>query len=241
MRALIYTSAYLSTVEELDWEGQGRRAGERLALLTPLVKAYCSDRCFEICRDAIQTMGGAGYLSDYPVEQLTRDSKILSIWEGTNYIQSLDLVGRKLQAAEGRVFANLIEETRSFCRQQKDRPALRSSAAVLLKAVDKIESVVHQYSVWMGSPEMARIPWSSTRFLDSMAEVVIAKLLLEQGVIALERLEDKTLASPQQSFYQGKITVVRHYCTNILPQACARTFSILEGDDSALRLEEEAF
>ena len=64
----------------------------------PLVKAYGSDQAFRVCETAIQTYGGAGYTRDYPVEQYCRDAKIFSIYEGTNHIQAMDLVGRKLGA-----------------------------------------------------------------------------------------------------------------------------------------------
>ena len=82
-------------------------------LLTPISKAYCSDKAVEICTLGIDIFGGYGYCSEYPMEQYLRDAKIATIYEGTNYIQSLDLVGRKLGQNKGRNLINLFREIAS--------------------------------------------------------------------------------------------------------------------------------
>ncbi len=89
-------------------------------LLVPLVKAYGSDQAFRICEEAIQTYGGAGYTKDYPVEQYCRDAKIFSIYEGTNHIQAMDLVGRKLGQARRRQHAG-VPRRRGRLRRSRTR------------------------------------------------------------------------------------------------------------------------
>src|SRR5690606_26325111 len=98
IRALIVKLAYhqdkVRVLAGKDDASEAYHQGQ-VNLLTPLVKAYGSDQAFRICEKAIQVYGGAGFLKDHPVEQYCRDAKIFSIYEGTNAIQSLDLVGRK--------------------------------------------------------------------------------------------------------------------------------------------------
>src|SRR6202034_4802015 len=93
-------------------------------LLVPLVKAYGSDQGFRVCETAIQTYGGAGYTRDYPVEQYCRDAKIFSIYEGTNHIQAMDLVGRKLAQAGGSNLRAFLADVASFVGAQGDHPVL---------------------------------------------------------------------------------------------------------------------
>jgi alkylation response protein AidB-like acyl-CoA dehydrogenase len=97
-------------------------------LLTPLVKAYCAQRGFDVCVQAVQVYGGYGYIKEYPVEQLVRDCKITSIYEGTDGIQAMDLLGRKLGVAKGQVFLNLLGEIQKTMAQAKE-PAWRSCHA----------------------------------------------------------------------------------------------------------------
>ncbi|MCP4667081.1 MAG: acyl-CoA dehydrogenase, partial [Deltaproteobacteria bacterium] len=104
MRAMIGKLFYFIDVYEHDPdEANQKEAGLQVELFTPLVKAYCTDFGYRLTRDAIQVLGGVGYCSEFPVEQYARDIKIVSIWEGTNYINSLDLVGRKLNMEGGKV------------------------------------------------------------------------------------------------------------------------------------------
>jgi len=98
----------------------------------PLIKAYGSDQAFAICATAIQVYGGAGYLKDWPVEQYARDSKIFSIYEGTNHIQAMDLVGRKLMQRGGanvQAFGNDVARSSRRTRIiRRSRTASRCSA-----------------------------------------------------------------------------------------------------------------
>src|SRR4029077_5333012 len=100
-------------------------------LLVPLVKAYGSDQAFSICATAIQVYGGAGYLKDWPVEQYARDSKIFSIYEGTNQIQAMDLVGRKLRQRGGANVQAFGKDVSTFVAKHKEHPTLKDGIAIL--------------------------------------------------------------------------------------------------------------
>jgi alkylation response protein AidB-like acyl-CoA dehydrogenase len=96
----------------------------QVELLTPLVKAYSSDQTFQVCATAIQVLGGAGYTGDHPVEQYLRDSKVFSIYEGTNHIQAMDLVGRKLGQAGARTLKSFLADVGGFVARHQGHPAL---------------------------------------------------------------------------------------------------------------------
>src|SRR5262249_9393274 len=113
---------------------EGQYHTGQVDLLVPLLKAYGSDQAFQICATAIQTYGGAGYLKDWPVEQYCRDSKIFSIYEGTNHIQALDLVGRKLSQKGGANVQAFAKDVGTFVAAHKDHPHLGPQIAILAQA-----------------------------------------------------------------------------------------------------------
>jgi len=122
MRALLFKTYFLLDVSLFGSDEEEKEKSKGLVeIFVPLCKAYCSDMAYQLCRDAIQIYGGYGYSREYPVEQYARDSKILSLWEGTNYIQSLDLVGRKLRMAKGQIFAGWINDILKFVEDNKIR------------------------------------------------------------------------------------------------------------------------
>ena len=108
-------------------------------LLTPIVKAYCSDQAFRVCELAIQVYGGAGYVKDHPVEQYLRDAKIFSIYEGTNHIQALDLVVRKLRGRSGRDLSDFAGNLTGFVEKYSDDPAVGPEVKALGAAAQKMQ------------------------------------------------------------------------------------------------------
>src|SRR5215813_4902686 len=108
-------------------------------LLTPIVKAYCADQSFHITELAIQTYGGAGFVEDHPVEQYCRDAKIFSIYEGTNHIQAMDLIARKLQANGGESFAEFVGEIERFVREYERQPGIGSEVRALGEALEALK------------------------------------------------------------------------------------------------------
>ncbi len=110
-------------------------------LLTPLVKAYCAQRGFDVCVDAVQVYGGYGYIQEYPVEQLVRDCKITSIYEGTDGIQAMDLLGRKLGMAKGQVFMNFLGEIQKTVSLARDTAGLEEITAEFERAVIRLGEV----------------------------------------------------------------------------------------------------
>src|SRR5262249_30788825 len=116
-------------------EDEKARCQGLIEILTPIVKAYCTDMGMVVNHLAVQTHGGYGYCRDYPVEQMQRDQRINSIYEGTNGIQALDLVGRKLGTNEGKLLSVLLNETNAAIGEALETPELRQEALLVQAAV----------------------------------------------------------------------------------------------------------
>ena len=240
MRALVYRAYWSEDLaHNAPDEADRKRHRRRLELLTPLVKAYCSDRIFEMGRDGIQLLGGYGFTKEYPVEQYTRDCKILSIWDGTNYIQSADLVGRKLNMSGGKVFVEWVEELTGFIQKYREDKTFAQECALLDEALQTIIGLATDYGRYFAEGKIDLIPLTSTRFLDSMAEAAIAHLLLEQGIIARDKWSKDGLSDADRNFYSGKVETVRYYCRNFLPQVFGRARIIRMEDMTAISIPEE--
>ncbi|MBV8761820.1 MAG: acyl-CoA dehydrogenase, partial [Deltaproteobacteria bacterium] len=210
-------------------------------LLVPLVKAYGSDQAFAICATAIQVYGGAGYLKDWPVEQYCRDSKIFSIYEGTNHIQAMDLVGRKLMQRGGANIQAFAKDVGGFVAKHKDHAKLKDSVAVLAQAMEAMTATGGKFMQWFGGGKVEMVPTVANRFLEMMSETTVGWLLLEQAVVADAALEKLAADHPDRAFYTGKIFGAQYFAVNVLPGVAAKAQLIAREDRSAIDIPVEAF
>ena len=210
-------------------------------LLVPLLKAYGSDQSFSICATAIQVYGGAGYLHDWPVEQYCRDSKIFSIYEGTNHIQAMDLVGRKLMQRGGANVQAFGKDVATFVAADKEHPVLKDSIAVLGQAMEALTSTGGKFMAWFGGGRMEMVPTVANRFLEMMSETVVGWLLLEQAVIAETAAASLAADHPDRAFYDGKRYAAQYFAANVLPTVATKAQLIAREDRSALDIPLAAF
>lgn len=256
MRALVYMCAMcVDKAEALENREEAEKWEGIMELLTPVCKAYCSDIGFRVTELAIQVYGGYGYCQDYPVEQFMRDLKIASIYEGTNGIQALDLIGRKLGQKKGKNFINLLGEMNATISRYGGRSELKDLAPDVQEAVNMLADI-GMFFAKCGKEGKFMIPVShSYPFLNMLGCVSLGWLLLWQGGIASEKLEalhkkngidasksaefDKT--DKEALFYNGKLQSVRYYIKNVLPQAGAYQKAIKSEDLSVIQIAEEGF
>jgi hypothetical protein len=242
MRAMIGKLFYQIDMAEFDPDQEkAKKAMNQVELMTPLVKAYCSDFGYALIKDAMQVLGGVGYCQEFPVEQFARDERIVGIWEGTNYIQAMDLVGRKLGLAGGQVFQDWIQEAMAFTSQYKEDPDFGADFKLLFKAAQATGDYTMRYMQYFGGGKLNMIALSATRFLDCFTETLMGQLLLEQALLARDKLKGVDPQSADGIFYRGKIETVHYYCRNILPNVFARHAALQQEDTSALDIPEEAF
>jgi alkylation response protein AidB-like acyl-CoA dehydrogenase len=214
----------------------------QVELLTPLVKAYSSDQAFRVCETAIQTLGGAGYIKDYGIEQYCRDSKIFSIYEGTNHIQAMDLVGRKMGMHGGMHLMNAVSDVAKFVAANNSHPTLAKEVQALARAQETVSGAAMKFMGWFQGGKMAMVPLNANRFLEMMSELVVGWLLLEQGILAHKAAEGIAAKDhPDHAFYQGKIASARYYARNVLPGVAAKMELINLEDDTPLTIEDSAF
>jgi alkylation response protein AidB-like acyl-CoA dehydrogenase len=210
-------------------------------LLTPIFKSYATDQGFQIAATAIQAYGGAGFLKDHPAEQYCRDAKIFSIYEGTNHIQALDLVGRKLRQAGGKPALDFLSDVGRFLEAHAKHPRLASSVAELKKAHAATGQILGKLMDWgkVGNVDLTSL--AANRVLEILAELAVAWLLLEGAVIAHETLPKVAASHPDHAFYEGKLHTAQYYALNVLPGVLTKADIIAKEDRSALDISEQAF
>jgi hypothetical protein len=190
--------------------------------------------------DAIQVHGGYGYITDYQVEQVARDVKISSIWEGTNFIQSLDLVGRKFGLKKGQAFKNWIEDISTFIEANKDVVGFEQEFKILLDAFEDYKAIIEQLKKYMQDGKTQMMPLFSTRILHASSMFYCARLILEQGLLANKKLKGLSEGDVDAKFYKGKIASARFYTKNVLPEIAAIRKIVEIGDTTAIDIDEES-
>ena len=164
---------------------------------------------------ALQTLGGYGFAREYPIEQLYRDNRLNPIHEGTNGVQALDLLGRKVRQDNGAGFRALLTRMRTAATQASARGDLASLGAQLTEAVDRLERVTASLLALGGDPTRALA--NATAYLDLVNRTVIAWLWLRQALVASNALA-ATTAESEQNFYRGKLQAARYWFGWELPR-----------------------
>jgi alkylation response protein AidB-like acyl-CoA dehydrogenase len=247
MRALVlYTATAQDTLQIAA--AAGRRDAHATALnnlLLPLVKGVGSERAHEMLTLSLQTLGGSGYLQDYPIEQYARDAKIDSLYEGTTAIQGLDLYFRKIVRDEGRALAYLLAQIRDFAAADAGNGRLKAERAALARAADDVEALVTvMHGFLAGSmeqpAEIYRAGLNTTRLLLALGDLVIGWLLGRQAEVAQARLDEDGQPA-DRAFYQGKIAAARFFAATVLPRLAAEREIAEATSLDLMELPEEAF
>ena len=249
MRALIAKLTthidYERIFQHKDKEKAAYHKGQ-VDLLTPLVKAYASDEAFRICETSLQIHGGAGYVKDLPIEQYLRDSKIFSIYEGTNAIQALDLVGRKLGLAAGQHTMAFLGDIQKFIdkhavdEHKKDMSDFEKGLVYLQKGHEALKACTGQFLAWFQSRAMENIILNAEVFLNMMAKLTIGWLLLEATAIAQEKLKERVNPA-DKAFYEGKKYSGIYFSNCVLPDIIGDSEKLREGHQSPMKISDDAF
>ena len=239
-RAMVISTFYLVDIKNHHSDKEViKQAKDRIEINTPLVKAFCSDYALECISAALQVYGGYGFSEEYPCAELYRDARIYPIWEGTNYIQSMDLVGRKMTMKKGQIFADWLNDIKSFATS-KVTAALSAEFALLnhyIGVYDEIQTTINEYRA-QGREDLIKI--LATRLLHATGKLFGGKLLLEMALIAQARCEELGAQHFDYPFYAGKVASARFYLRNILPDLAATLEIIKHADTSAIELDEKA-
>jgi len=205
-----------------------------LDLLTPIVKAWPSDYGLAANDLAIQVLGGAGYTHDFPVERLYRDNRLNAIHEGTNGIQALDLLGRKVLADRGRVLGVLARRIETTVARARGEPVLSAQADEVAGWLQRITHAVEALGVVATRDGMEAALANASLFLDALGHVVVAWLWLEQALVATRRLAEPDLASSTHDFLEGKLLAARYFIEWELPTKRHALTLVTQGDRTVL-------
>jgi hypothetical protein len=244
IRALIVKLAqHNDRVEVLRGKDEQKTAYHQgqVDLLVPLVKAYGSDQGFRVCETAIQTYGGVGYTKDFPVEQYCRDAKIFSIYEGTNHIQAMDLVGRKLGQAGGANLQAFLGDVAQFVQKHSADPVLGAAVKQLSLAQEALSGSAMRLLMWFQTGNVGLVPLHANRFLEMMSETTVAWLLLEGAVIAIDKKKTVVAGHPDAAFYEGKIAAAQFFARNVLPAVELKAKMMADEDKTPIELSDAAF
>ena len=215
--------------------------GGQVDLLVPLVKAYGTDQGFRICETAIQTYGGVGYTKDFPAEQYCRDAKIFSIYEGTNHIQAMDLVGRKVGQAGGANLQAFLADIGAFVQKHSADATLGGAVKTLASAQEALGGSALRLLQWFQTGNVGLVPLHANRFLEMMSETAVAWLLLEGAAIAIQKKPGVAAGHPDVAFYEGKIAAALYYARNVLPGVELKARLMAEEDKSPLEIPDAGF
>ena len=215
-------------------------ANDLIELTTPLCKAYPSDEGWWLIGEAIQSYGGYGYCEEYPLSQIARDMKIYSIWEGTNYIQSMDLVGRKMNMKNGSVFGAWVQEMVDFHEANNGNEALSKEFANLGKALDAYKDMLKALAGY-SKTNMSMIPLYSHRVLTASAQLFCGRQILDQAVLADKKAKEVGQDHFDYKFYTGKVATAKYYVRNVVPNVWAVAEIVIDGDTSAIDVPVDVF
>jgi alkylation response protein AidB-like acyl-CoA dehydrogenase len=248
MRALVlFTASQQDTVADAASRGEEATEATRLNdLLLPLVKGCGSERSYELLgSQSLQTLGGSGFLQDYPIEQYIRDSKIDTLYEGTTAIQGMDLFFRKIVRDQGAALTGLVTQIQEFADSEAGNGRLKNERELLANALGDVQGMVEAMVGYLTAaiedqPSMYKVGLNTSRLLLSLGDVVIGWLLLRQAEVALNAL---TAGAPDKDkdFYEGKVVAAKFFAQTRLPLLAAERV-IVEGTNlEVMDLPESAF
>ncbi|MDI6727067.1 MAG: acyl-CoA dehydrogenase [Smithellaceae bacterium] len=244
IRAMIFKGFYYLDLQANGGDAvQAREAGALAEIYTPLVKCYASEMSLQLIAEAIQVLGGVGYTREYPVEQYLRDSKVLTIWEGTSFIHGQDLVNRKMRMDGGAPFMNWMNLINDFIDKNRQAAGFEREMANLEQGLGSVRTLKSLYDSWFRNFVEKRqfIPLNAVKTLFVCAQVQVAQCLMEQALVAKRNLETLPEGDGDQFFYRGKIASARYYLNQILPQVLVQTEIIQQEERMALEVPEEVF
>jgi len=255
MRAMMYRTYFAFDVMHCETDPvKKKKASDLIEVTTPLCKAYPSDEAWWLIGEAIQAYGGYGYCEEYPVAQIARDVKIYSIWEGTNFIQAMDLVGRKWTMEKGAVFAEFIKEMRDFYEANKGAVEAAASGdaaqpdlsldkefAILGRALDAYAQIQMAIGGYFAQKQISMMPLHARRILTATSQLYAGRCILDQALLASKKAQELGPDHYDYNFYIGKIMSAKYFMRNVVPNVFIARDIIKDGDRSALDIPVAAF
>jgi alkylation response protein AidB-like acyl-CoA dehydrogenase len=241
MRSLLY---YIGMCDDkidisTDPDEQSKYQGI-IDLLIPITKGYVTDKAFELCSQGLQVYGGYGYIKEYPMEQLLRDCRITMIYEGTNGIQAMDLLGRKLGMNKGKPIMDLMGEIQKVLAEAKNISGLKVYAVEVEEALNKLGEVALHLGKTAMSPQVLHAFAFAHSFMEVCGDVMLSWMLLWRALVAVRALE-KGAKKKDAAFYEGQVKSVEFFTHSILPITHGKMEAILKTNGAAMEISDASF
>jgi hypothetical protein len=235
-QAFILWTALQADLQRSDDEAVATKARDYMGLITPVLKAYLTDKGFHAASLAMQVHGGSGYTEHFPASQYLRDARITMIYEGANGIQALDLVGRKLPANGGRAIMSWFAEIDAFTAEHGANEAVKPFIEGLADAKKKLqEATMWLMQNGMANPDNAGA--ASTDYLNIFGLTALAYVWAQMALAAQKQID----GGSSDPFYANKIATGRYFVERILPDAGAHLAKLKTGAEVLMALPAEAF
>ncbi len=254
MRSLIYYNAkVLDDMEIAENPAERERLSGMAEVLTPIVKGYCTDRTFEITSQAVQVYGGYGVVREFPAEQLLRDCRVFMIYEGTNGIQAMDLLGRKLAMKKGQVFTDFLAEIDKTIASAGKVPGIEHLAEVVDEVAGRTVMITGKLATASRSEKVLEVFSAAHPFLDVVGDLVMGWMLLWRASVAAPRLRkiagslepaDVAKAAEKNrdaAFYEGQLKTAEFFIETILPVTLGKLNAIERLNGAAVYIPEISF
>jgi alkylation response protein AidB-like acyl-CoA dehydrogenase len=241
LRSLVY---FISRCMDVSGHGatpEERQTAEGLVdLFTPIIKGYGADRGYDVCVQAMQVYGGAGYTQDYPVEAITRDCKIASIYEGCTGIQAMDLLGRKLGQNKGALFMAFMQQVQQTVAGARESEELALLADKVEKALNRLAEVALGLGKMARSAKMKVAFAHSVPFMEAMGDVSLGWMHLWRAAVAAPRIEGAR-KKKERAFYTGQVKTAAFFVNTVLPVTLGKLEAIALGEAAAVEMPEEGY
>jgi alkylation response protein AidB-like acyl-CoA dehydrogenase len=237
-RALIYWLAQLIDLSQFGDAKSMKEASDLLEILTPISKAFCTETCQEVTNLGIQIWGGHGYISENGMEQIVRDARISTVYEGTTGIQALDLVGRKVLGSGGQLLRNVTELIEQFCVEQAGNSEILEFIEPLAR-VNREWGELTQGLIDRSIKNLDELGAASVDYAFFSGYVVLAYMWARTALVSRQKLPacDDTSAK----FYEAKLTTARFYFQRLLPRTSSHAAAAQAGVANLMELEEDSF
>jgi len=232
-RALTYFTAQLLDTAHLSNDaGQRQEAEDLLAFLTPICKAFMTDTGLEVTNHGMQVFGGHGYIREWGMEQLARDARIAPIYEGTNGIQALDLLGRKVLGSQGKLLRGFTKIVHKFCAANAEHPQLKTHVAQL----DQLNQQWGELTMKVGMAAMKNpdeVGAAAVDYLMYSGYIILAYLWLRMAIAAQ--------AQDDAEFARAKLSTCDFYFKRLLPRTATHRAAVEAGSECLMSLPAELF
>jgi alkylation response protein AidB-like acyl-CoA dehydrogenase len=237
-RALVYLTAMnADIVHNGETEEVRKAADDMLGFLTPIAKAFLTETGLEAANHGIQVFGGHGFIAEWGMEQIVRDTRISTLYEGTTGIQALDLLGRKVLMTQGASLKQFTKLIHAFCKENADDANMKE----FVEPLAKLNKEWGDLTMKIGMTSMQNRDEVGSASVDYLMYSGYATLALLWAQMAKVAQTNLAAGTTEEDFYGAKVKTARFYFQRILPRTATHAISMVAGADSLMELDAEHF